>query len=77
MDASLASINCGTNEIDDLIRINENLKTNHLELEALLNEAYDQQDEVVRIKKEFKECEIPVNIGHRKNEIDAYALVLD
>ena len=42
VDNALKDIASGATEIPDLLRINENLKTNHLELEALLNDAYDQ-----------------------------------
>jgi hypothetical protein len=41
VDNALSAINGSGTEIPDLMRINENLKTNHLELEALLNDAYD------------------------------------
>lgn len=65
VDAALQAINSGSNDIPELIKINENLKTNHLELEALLNETYDQQDEVARITKELGDFTIPINIRHR------------
>lgn len=42
VDSALKDIASGASKIPDLLRINENLKTNHLELEALLNDAYDQ-----------------------------------
>lgn len=42
VDSALKDIASGATDIPDLLRINENLKTNHLELESLLNDAYDQ-----------------------------------
>lgn len=63
------SINSGSIEIVDLIKINNSLKTNHLELESLLNDAYDQQDEVIHIRKEHGDITIPVNIDHRQTDM--------
>ena len=77
VDSALKDIASGATEIPDLLRINENLKTNHLELEALLNDAYDQQDEVIRVKKEHKDCTIPLNINHRQQEVEAFSERLD
>jgi hypothetical protein len=49
VDTTIQSINRGSSDIPELIRISESLKTNHLELEALLNDTFDQQDEFKRI----------------------------
>ena len=65
VDSALKDVASGATEIPDLLRINENLKTSHLELEALLNDVYDQQDEVIKCKKEHKDCTIPINVNHR------------
>ena len=37
-----------------------------------LQDFFDCQDEVNRIKKEMGECELPVNIAVRKNELQSY-----
>ena len=37
VDSALQAVSSGATEIADLMRINENLKTNHLELEDLLS----------------------------------------
>ena len=42
-----------------------------------MNDAYDQQDEVVRIKKLHTDVTIPVNIDHRQKEINAFSERLD
>jgi len=42
-----------------------------------LNKAYDQKDIVNDTKEKMGECEIPVNISMRANEIDQYREKLD
>jgi hypothetical protein len=39
---------------------------------ALLEEAYDCQDVVIGTQKEMSDCQIPVNIKMRTNEIDQF-----
>jgi hypothetical protein len=39
------------------------------DLELRLNDGYDIRDGVIAIKKDMAECELPVNIACRRNEI--------
>lgn len=42
-----------------------------------VNNAFDCRDEVNDIKKDMADCEIPVNIQVRRNELQAYMERLD
>ena len=42
-----------------------------------MNNAFDCRDEVNDIKKDMADCEIPVNIQVRRNELQAYMERLD
>lgn len=42
-----------------------------------MNQAYDCRDEVNDIKKDMGDCDIPVNIQVRRNEVQAYLERLD
>ena len=54
---------------ENLKNITEQLQHEHQEIEGMINEAYDMQDEVNRIKSDMGECDITVNIQMRKNEL--------
>jgi hypothetical protein len=65
IDGVLQSLKSGSPDISELKQIFEDLKTNHLELETLLNDTYDQQDEFKTLKEERGDFTIQVNIRHR------------
>jgi len=46
-------------------------------LQDHVNNAFDCRDEVNDIKKDVADCEIPVNIQVRRNELQAYMERLD
>ena len=58
--------------IEGMKRLYEQIKATNEEIDSNLQDTYDCQDEVNRIKKEMAECEIPVNIAVRRNELSAY-----
>ena len=50
----------------------EDMKQASLDLQEQVNTAFDCRDEVNDIKKEMADCDIPVNIQVRRNEVQAY-----
>lgn len=57
---------------DGLQRLAGDLKTASIALQAALNTCFDARDGVNGIKDEMGDCEIPVNISVRRNEVQAY-----
>ncbi len=43
----------------------------------LLDEVFDTRDGILEIKKEMNDCEIPVNISLRRNELENFCERLD
>lgn len=55
-----------TAEMDSVAR---EMKQATVELQAQLNNAFDCRDEANEIKKDMADCDIPVNIQVRRNEV--------
>lgn len=53
------------------------MKQASIDLQDHVNNAFDCRDEVNDIKKDMADCEIPVNIQVRRNELQAYMERLD
>ena len=66
-----------TQDIPTLQGIQQTLENYRNEITDILNRAYDQKDVVTDTKDKMGECEIPVNIAMRANEIDQYREKLD
>jgi len=66
-----------SNEIPHITKIRDELKVESEALMAVLENAYDCQDIVVGTQKEMSDCQIPVNIKMRANEIDQLRERLD
>lgn len=64
-------------DIDGLARHADDLENIRIDLEDKLNDAYDIRDELKEIKKNMGECEIPVNVAMRRNELEALSERLD
>ena len=52
--------------------LRDSLQKESKETQELLEKAYDCQDAVVGTQKEMSDCQIPVNIKMRANEIDQF-----
>lgn len=50
----------------------DNLKELQLEVQDVLNSGYDARDEIIQIRKDMSDCQIPVNIQMRKNEVHGF-----
>ena len=50
------------NSPENLKKLCDKLQKDHEEIEGMINEAFDMQDEVNRIKGDMGECDITVNI---------------
>mmetsp|Transcript_21886 Transcript_21886/g.33964 ORF Transcript_21886/g.33964 Transcript_21886/m.33964 type:complete len:673 (-) Transcript_21886:559-2577(-) len=61
-----------SSEIETLARVLDELKECQKDLDEKFNDAVDTKDEVEKIKKEIDDCEIPVNIQLRRNEVDQF-----
>jgi len=55
-----------------LEKVTENIENERQAIEEVLNNAYDAQDAVNEIKAKMGECQLPVNIALRENEIDQF-----
>lgn len=62
---------------DGLKKLAADLKAAAVELQDHLNQCFDARDGVNDIKDEMGDCEIPVNISVRRNEVQAYLERLD
>tara|TARA_B110000285_G_scaffold216276_1_gene263426 strand:- start:2047 stop:2289 length:243 start_codon:yes stop_codon:yes gene_type:complete len=59
-------------DLNNLKKLHDQVLQTHEEIDSNLQDFFDCQDEVNRIKKEMGECELPVNIAVRKNELQSY-----
>ena len=66
-----------SSDIPSLQNVLSELKTEQEATMNLLEETYDNQDVVVGTQKEMSDCQIPVNIRMRANEIDQLRERLD
>lgn len=57
---------------DGLQKLAADLRKASIELQEHLNACFDARDGVNNIKDEMGDCEIPVNISVRRNEVQAY-----
>lgn len=59
-------------DVSALQKVVDSLQEAQGELQDQLNEAFDAKDEVSDIKKAMGDCDIPVNIQVRRNEVGAF-----
>jgi len=64
-------------DIDALAQVARDLQAIRDDVDEKLNQAYDIRDEVQDIKKDMGECELPVNIGMRRHELEGFSERLD
>jgi uncharacterized coiled-coil DUF342 family protein len=64
-------------DIDALAQVARDLQAIRDDVDEKLNQAYDIRDEVQDIKKDMGECELPVNIGMRRAELEGFSERLD
>jgi len=57
---------------DGLKKLAADLRAASIELQEHLSACFDARDAVNDIKDEMGDCEIPVNISVRRNEVQAY-----
>ena len=60
-----------------LTKIETGILNERQDVEEILNNAFDINDEVQEIKAKMGECEIPVNIAMRENEIERFVVKLE
>jgi uncharacterized phage infection (PIP) family protein YhgE len=65
------------NDLDLLSQIALDYQSILEDLELRLNEGYDIRDGIISLKKDMGECELPVNIACRRNEIEKLSERLD
>ena len=67
----------GAPDVDALAQVARDLQAIRDDVDDKLNQAYDIRDELGDIKKEMGECELPVNIGMRRHELEGFSERLD
>jgi hypothetical protein len=63
--------------LESLQKISEQLNTQKGELTTLFTDALDTQEQLLDLKRDIGDCDIPTNIAKRKNELLKFSSRLD